>query len=190
MRFSKYNVNNRSVKNAGFTLIEIIVVVAIIAIATAIGGLSINAVFTFDMKKGVQNINGALEKVKVEQMAKAGDSWLKLYADDDGIYLDIYENGIRLDNEFDDGNKIAKKTVSVTYTLSDATEHTLDGTGIVLAFNRSDGSFATADDALTRSGTQGTIGTGVYYSSITLKSGDRSRTLTLYPNTGKFDISQ
>ena len=180
----------KTMKNKGFTLIELIVVMAIVAIAGTMAWMSINAVFGFEAKKAAQYIYAAMEKCKVEQMTKAGDCYIHLYRDEDGVYLDLYENGEIIDNEFEDGNQIASSKVSVTYKLPGDTKGTqLDKAGIVIAFNRSDGSFKTVGHALELHWPDYTSDTDNYYEMITVTSGGTSRSIMLYPNTGKFEYT-
>ncbi len=178
-------------KNKGFTLVEILVVVAIISIAGAIVWMSINSIFGFEAKQCAKYLFGAMEKTKVEQMTKTEDSWLHLYRLGDGVYLDIYESGVKLDNEFEDGNKIASSKVYITYTVTDvAGALELDKNGIVLAFNRSDGSFRTGGEAwdLQEPGYTPKYPAS-YYKIITISSGGFERSITLYENTGKFEYT-
>jgi prepilin-type N-terminal cleavage/methylation domain-containing protein len=65
--------------NRGLTLVEIVVVVAILAIASSIVWMSINTIFGLEAKKTAKELYGAIEKVKVQQMTKAGASYLHLY---------------------------------------------------------------------------------------------------------------
>ena len=175
-------------KNKGFSLIEILVVMAIIAIAGTIVWMSVNTLFGVKAKQSAKYIFGALEKTKVEQMTKQGDSWIWLHTGSDGVYLDIYESGALLENEFEDGNRIGDKQVFVTYTMTGGTG-TLDNDGIVLAFNRSDGSFRTVGQAWDLKA-PGSPPNPNFYVLITVTSGDTSRSITLYPNTGKFEYTQ
>ncbi len=177
-------------KNKGYTLIEIVVVVAIIAAMTVTIWQSVNAIFGLDMRRCAADIVAAMEKTKVQQLTKQGDSWLRLYRTEDGVYLDIYESGTMLTNEFKDGNKIGRPSVNITYTMSDNTAGTLDDTGIVIAFNRSNGSFLTAGESWALHNQPANLYTppnpDAYYVSIELQSGGTDRTITIYPNTGKF----
>ena len=175
-RISPHGLNIRSerLNNKGLTLIEIMVVMAIIAIASTMVWLSVNTIFGLQAKQTAKELYAGMEKTKVEQMMKSGETSLKLRRDDDdgGVYLDFCHDG-----EVVESKKIGSSRIIVTYTLTNS-EGTLDSNGIVLAFNRSDGSFKTAE------GTGGD-----YYDTITILSGGFSRTITLYPNTGKFEYA-
>jgi prepilin-type N-terminal cleavage/methylation domain-containing protein len=173
--------------NRGLTLVEIVVVVAILAIASSIVWMSINTIFGLEAKKTAKELYGAIEKVKVQQMTKAGASYLHLYRLDGAVCLDIYDSGEKRGGEFEDGNKIGTSRIRITYTLGGHTV-TLDEEGIVLAFNRSDGSFMTAGAAWDlRSPAATPDYPGSYYTAITISSGGFNRTITLFPNTGKIE---
>jgi prepilin-type N-terminal cleavage/methylation domain-containing protein len=177
-------------KNKGFTLIEIIIVVAILAIAGSIVWMSINPLFGFEAKKTAKYLFGAMEKTKVLEMTKMPDSWLYLYRADDGVYLDIYECGVKLENEYKDNNKIGSATITVTVTMKGGATETLDENGIVIAFNRSDGSFKTSGQAWDLQDPSYTpLYPGDYYARITISGGGTVRAITLYPNTGKIEYT-
>lgn len=166
-----------------------IVVVAILAVGLTIIGMSINTIFSLEMKQCTKNIYGALGKSKVEQMTKTGNSYLHLYKESDGVYLDIYESGIKLENEYEDGNRIGNGKITITYILSDNTVGTLDANGIVIAFNRNNGSFKTVGEAWALKFSTPLPHPAAYYKEITVSSGGTTRTIMLWPDTGKYSVS-
>jgi prepilin-type N-terminal cleavage/methylation domain-containing protein len=175
-------------KNAGYTLLEMIVVVAILAVGLTIVGMSINTIFSLEMRQCTKDICAALGKNKIEQMTKTGNSYLHLYKESDGIYLDIYESGVKLENEYEHGNKIGNGKITITYTLSDNAVGTLDANGIVIAFNRSNGSFKTVGEAWALKFSTPPSHPAAYYKELVISSGGSNRTIVLWPNTGKFSV--
>lgn len=189
------------VKNRGYSLIEILVVIAMIAIAGSILFLSINTKYALEMRQSAKFLNSALAKVKVDTLSKTGDVCIHLYTQSDGVYMDVWENGTKLEETNDLGqiNKIGRKTVGVTYTVCTdsgniSDQIPLDGTGIVIAFNRSDGSFKTVGEGwntakIAYGSTYAPSNPNDTYHSITFASTGISMTITLHPDTGKFELS-
>ncbi|MEL4106308.1 type II secretion system protein [Oscillospiraceae bacterium WX1] len=191
-------------KNRGYTLIEVLVVVAMILVAGTIVFMSINAIFALDMRQTAKEVYAGISKLKVDTMSKTGDVCLHLYTKSDGIYMDIWEKGAALSTavllqETDDlgsVNKVGKKTVSVFYTTSNNTalEIPLDNTGVVLAFNRSNGSFKTLGQSWSLAQT---LFSATYtppnesdtVTSIIFQSSGTRKTLTFSADTGKFVFS-
>ena len=156
------------VNSRGFTLVEIIIVVAIIAVALTMAFLSINTIFALDVQKTAKEIVSDLGKTKIACMTREGDVYLHLYKNEYGIMVERFENGAPVGA----AEKVGKATLTVTCFYGAAADGTvLDETGITIAFNRSDGSFKPS--------------TGGNVTRLVVSSGDRSRTITLWPQTGK-----
>ncbi len=174
-------------RNAGYTLLEMIVVVAILAVGLTIGSMSINAIFSLEMKQSVKNISSELGKEKVASMTRTGEVYMRLYKDSDGIFIDRYENDTLIEEHL----KVGTVKVTVEYYSDTNTSGTaLNEVGIIIAFNKSNGSFKTIkqswalfDDAYSP------LYPDEYYSQLVLSSGNTSRTIVLWPNTGKFNIT-
>jgi hypothetical protein len=149
-------------------LVEIIVVVAIIAVVLTMAFLSVNTIFALDVQKTAKEITSDLAKVKIACMTREGDVYMRLYKNESGIMIERYENGAPVGL----AEKVGKANLTVTcYTSSETDGAILDEIGITLAFNRSDGSFKPS--------------AGGYYTKLVVSSGDNSRTITLWPETGK-----
>ncbi len=173
-------------KNAGFTILEMIVVVAIMAIGLGLVSMSVNTIFSLETKRCVKEIASELGKEKVTAMTRAGDVYMRLYKTGDGIYIDKYEN----DKPAEQDIKVGSAKIAITcHVGSDPTGAPLDADGIIIAFNRNDGSFKTAGQAwaLYDESAPG-AGIGGYYTKIVVRSG-ASRTIILWPDTGKFSVS-
>jgi prepilin-type N-terminal cleavage/methylation domain-containing protein len=177
-----------AINNAGYTLLEMIVVVAILAVGLTIVGMSINTIFSLELRQCAKQIHSELGKEKVAAMTRSGDVYMRLYKTDEGVYIDKYENDKLIEKEIEVGS--VKMTVTY-YIGSDATGTQLDADGIIIAFNKSNGSFKKAGQAraLFDSAYIPNPSTDAYYSKFVIQSGGSSRTIVLWPDTGKFSIS-
>lgn len=148
--------------NKGFTLVELIVVIAIVGVIAGVVGLSSSFAAASNAKQAASDVSTMISKCRTGALSRTGD-----------VYLTIEKNG----NEtvcvyYEDGTKAATKTlpsrVSVTYKTD-------NGVGssqlpMKLAFDRSTGAQKAID--------------GRYITEIVLTGGGRSYTITLVPSTG------
>jgi len=180
-------VSGKACKNAGYTLMEMIVVVALLAVGLAIVGMSVSTIFSLEMKQCVKEVAGELGKQKVAAMTRSGEVYMRLYESDGGIYLDKYENDVPTEQ----GVKVGGAKISVTwYSGSNTAGTPLGPDGIVIAFNKNNGSFKKIGQAWALYDSFGSpIYAAEYYSKLVIQSGGSSRTIALWPDTGKFSIS-
>jgi prepilin-type N-terminal cleavage/methylation domain-containing protein len=180
-------VSGRALKNAGYTLLEMIVVVAILAVGLTIVGMSINTIFSLEMKQSVKELSSELGKEKVAAMTRTGEVYMRLYKTDSGIYIDKYED----DHCIEQGISVGSAKVTLNYCIgSNAAGVPLDEDGIIIAFNKSNGSFKDIDQAWKLfDDTYTPQYSGAYYTKLVLMSGGSSRTIVMWPDTGKFSIT-
>jgi prepilin-type N-terminal cleavage/methylation domain-containing protein len=180
-------VSGKALKNAGYTLLEMIVVVAILAVGLAIVGMSINTVFTLEMKQCVKEITGELGKQKVTAMTRSGDVYMRLYQNGDGIYIDKFENDVLTEQ----GIKVGTAKITVTcFSASNTAGTPLGSDGIIIAFNRDNGSFKKIKEAWALyDDTASPMFPDEYYTRLVISGGGSSRTIVLWPDTGKFNVS-
>jgi hypothetical protein len=157
------------------------------AIGLTIVGASITAIFSLEMRQCTNELGSELGKEKITAMTKAGEVYMRLYKNRDGIYIDKYENDILIEQ----GVKIGSAKVSVQYySASNAAGTSLDENGIIIAFNKYDGSFKKIGAAWELyNSPPAPLYLDEYYSKLVVSSGKSSRTIELWPNTGKFSIS-
>lgn len=190
----------RRMKNAGFTLVEIMVVVAILMIMTTFVFLSIGTVNSLYVHECTKEISSALAQEKIDCMSKQGKVYVKLYKTSTGLHIDevqdtsAYPGGSKTVKNIDIDTGMwtifGKPPVAVTYKTASGLTGTLDSTGIILAFNRSDGSFMTIGQAWALDGSvQNPPDADKYYLNIVITSAAVSRTITFLPETGKFSVS-
>ena len=164
-------------RNKGFSLIELVVVIAILGIAAGLVVGSLNVVHVQNMRSCASEIDALLSKTKICAMSRAGNVYLVLRQTSDGVYADYYEGGVLRQTD-----KVGKSTVIVVW--NDGTEHDLGDGPLCLTFDRGTGAFEPLSVSFGYAGlTYG--GGGDYCDSVTVSSGGRSTRIELTPVTGK-----
>lgn len=168
--------------NDGFTIVELIVVIAMLVIF--IGAISVNVgrITGYDAKEGYKKISSAITENKIEALGKAkmtGDIYLEIYRDDSdrNLYVQTIHNG-RSSKDVVKKTKLNKRgRASVSYELSDGTkvENVGNSNPLVICFNRASGAIVDINDGYKVS--------GLKYIYIT--AGSYKYTIELVPETGK-----
>lgn len=163
-------------KNGGYSLVEIIIVIAIMSILT--GGLvySVNMVFGANAKTCANDLRGAIAQNKINAMGKS-EAKVEIYRDASNqcIYAKqwVWSNGAWEDKG---AEKISNARVYVAFVPEGGTAVELNpGDSVEICFDRSSGSFK-ANDA------------GIIYSEILVEGGRRSFTVVLTRLTGKVSV--
>ena len=141
--------------NSGFSLVELIIVIAIIAALIGTVVLSVSMVFSANAKACSNDLQREIADCKVTTMGKA-QAWLIVYRGENGrIYSQLHimeqkEGGTvgELEEITEEPQKIGGNRVSVTYTDASGTPDlelpTGAAAGIRIEFDRSSGSFKDA----------------------------------------------
>ena len=151
----------------GFSLVELIIVIAIMAVVIGTVVFSVSMVFSANAKTCCNNLQRAIADCKVTTMGKS-EAWLVLYrGSDNQIYCQMYYNEAVIENDAE-GNvimkavpaneepqKIGGKRVVVTYIDTEGNEHqdlptdAIDvNKRLTIAFDRSSGSFKNAPKSM------------------------------------------
>lgn len=190
-------------KNKGFTLVEMVITVAIFAILLGILVPSLNSILGFRAQRAANSIASALDKTKIEASNRLVGE-MKLEKLDDGYYISYYLDrgkvGTESNVEQDQAEKIAPARTLISYVTDDNETHQMKtGDSIVLTYDRATGGFlplqettwtqkailaeldAGKDIPLTREGS--------YCTAIIVQGGRRIKTINMDINTGKYEIT-
>jgi prepilin-type N-terminal cleavage/methylation domain-containing protein len=158
--------------HGGFSLVELIVVIAIMAIVGTASLISLSLVSGQNIKRCYRELEGYMQETKMRAMSRENEPSLTLYiGSDGGVYVELSDTAQNI--------RIGKRGLTVKYTTaSGATEYQVSDTQkLKLGFERSSGAFKKV-----------TVSPGVqdYCTSIILTDGRRTYTMKLVPKTGKY----
>lgn len=180
--------------NDGYSLVELIIVIAIMALLTGTAFFSISMIFGAGAKACANDLKEALAENKVIAMGK-NEARLEIRREDDGIYV-IQWMRVKADDgtwkwiaKQEDAaggeipEKIGNSRVSVAYVPeeSEAKLELKAGESLWLCYDRSNGSFSRAEVA-------GRVGECILCKEIYVRGGSRSYKLTLTKFTGKVEL--
>lgn len=191
MKKTAYDKKNNN-KNGGFSLVELIVVIAIMAVLTGIASMSLASVMGVSVKQCARDIQSAANQTRVSTLgkdevimtitkgnkAKSSEAYYCTIVTKDGL-------GKTIENE----EKIGKSNLDITYVLSDSkgnktSDITLDDThSLTIKFNRGTGAMAPCMKS------DGSSGGDYYCMQIKVKKNSTEKIISFYPETGKVSIN-
>lgn len=148
-------------KDKGFTLVELIVVIAIMAVATTVGGYALSTISLANTKNCATEIKSKLDLTRMEatrSVAEAAREVL-IYEDESGVYLKVGDG---------EADRIGNSSVSVTCDGQALEGITSEHGGVRFSYDKSSGAF-----------------TKLGCSKMVVSGAGREYTLTLYAKTGK-----
>ena len=161
-------------RNKGFSLIELIVVIAILAIIAAGSATLFLSTSTYRAKQAVEEIRATMSETRMQALSKT-NAWMELKQRADGTYVITTSYS---------GDAVLGSSYTITYTKDgDATAVPISTTNsLILTYDRSSGGFS---DIKTRNADDSLSGTGAYCDSITVSKGPKNFVIRLYKDTGK-----
>ena len=186
-------------KNRGFTLIELIVVIAVMTILLGIAIPSLNSILGFRVNRAANSIASALDKTRTEAVGE-----MKLEKRADGYYISYYldrgKAGRKSDVQQDQPEKIAPARTQISYSVNGGNESVLqEGQSIIITYDRATGAFLPLqDNTWSQNDILSTLAAGNdiplkregnYCTQITVRGGSRYKTLQLIQETGKYTMT-
>jgi len=187
--------------NKGLSLVELIVVIALMAVLIGIGGFSFTLLFGTQAKACAQNVSAKLNETKTGCMSRYDETMMLAYRyatdPDDAITSDGYytENAVSTINK--SGNVVSasgsteirkmgssRVVIEVYMTGMSGPFNLSEGSGnsITISFDRASGAY---EETVAIVGGVTHMG---YIEKITFQSGLRTYTITMVPETGKHTL--
>ena len=194
----------RDIRNKGFTLVELIIVVAIFTILLGIAIPSLDSILGFRVNRAANSITAALDRTKTEASNRlVGEMMLEKKSDGYYIsyYLDRGKVGGTSNVKQDQPEKIAPARTIISYTTdTNSTDRVMNvGDKLIITYDRATGAFLpiqgsviSQNDILTKLNAGEDVPlqrTGAYCTSITVKGGRRYKTISLIKDTGKYSVT-
>lgn len=181
---------NNKLDNKGMTLIELVVIIAIMAVLTASFAVSITLISKQRVSNAANDLKSTIQLAQTYAKSR-GSCWLEIIGTENGSnsFIMIEKDGVETIGN--GPNNINKKiTTQVEFVLSDGTTQTItlsEGMGVQINIDRSTGGFMTSyvySDAndINVSGTT-PLYTGVPQ-RIIFSNGEKESVLWLATNTG------
>ena len=162
----------KELRNKGFSLIELIVIVAIMGVMLAVGGYSLTAILTANAKQCAKELEAGLISTRTQSYSRDTSGTIatvSFYKGADGIYMEkSYETETK---------KIGGSKVIVKYKLTGGPTDgvALGGDPLTFSFDRSSAAFRPTT----------VNGTSAMCEWIKIISGTKVYTITCYEYTGK-----
>ena len=161
------NNKNKKLNNKGLSLIEVIIVLAIMAIIGAASYLSLRMATNKQVVSCADKLRTSLDQTRNMALGK-NSAYLEIWKDGT-VNIQMYVNG----QPYGDEVAIGVSGITVTYEDSSSPDNTLTSTHVPIEFDRSSG------------GLKGSP----YVKSITITNGDRICVVTIDHFTGRISVN-
>ncbi|MDR2531042.1 MAG: prepilin-type N-terminal cleavage/methylation domain-containing protein [Oscillospiraceae bacterium] len=180
-------------RNAGFSLVELIICVAILAVVIGLVGPSIASMWKSEARKCAFNIDSLISKCRTDSMSRgfvgyddtktpeenkiANKVYIRIYVKDDKVYGDTYFGTAKVNTDQLGGHRAAG-SLEVNGTA-------VNDKGVFISFDRATGRldvFDTTQASETPPSSLGTISGNTYFTTGTFK-------VTIIALTGKHEVS-
>ncbi len=161
-------------ENKGFSLIEIVVVMAIISILTVTAAVGIQSLGNRQVTRCIDSIETYLGKTKVAALAQNNKSYIEIYQTADGCIIDSY-----VSDHLDKSEKIGNSDIEISYYKSGGIRTVLTETErLKISFKRDSGALMSLE------GEPDTV----FCQKIEAAKGTITKTIVLVEATGKFYV--
>lgn len=140
---NRHKGKNRHLGNKGVSLIEIIIVIAIIVLASSVTISLVGQLGYARTQKAAKTINITMDKLRMETMSKGISYKLFLYLAEGDLYMKILKEGDAIALNKDSGEKLSADC-QVKYQKEGSLEEVLEegvGKYIAISFSKSSGAF-------------------------------------------------
>ena len=163
------------IDQTGFSLVELIIVIAILSVVMGMFMMGINLIFTLPARQCARELKSAIEKTRIDTMGKEdGDAKLVISVKEDGVYAEeVYEKSKKGLSPTEVSSKLCDRKVLI-YWGKGTTTPLQESETKTLSFKRETGGFSGLD----------------YTSEITIISGSDTWKLTLYKLTGIVELER
>ena len=162
-------------KNKGFSLVELVIVIAIITILTGLISVGVGLAVNKPADECAEKLKSSMQSLRVTTMGKF-DSYMEIYVSGDKIYAKEYLIDAE-GNVTTKENLVGAKGVHLSYEKDNSGTYTelTSSDKITVSYSRSSGAFSNSR-------------AGYYCTGIKIWKGDREVNLTLYKLTGKIIV--
>ncbi len=170
--------------NKGFSLLEMIIVIAILAVVSSVSFVGLGYLYSTNIKSSIKKINSSLLKTQNYTMAKSNggrDVYMRLSQGSDGdYYIQYLRVSGSTEVKIQDDEKIGKKNLTLTCYKDDGSAETVSvGSPVDVYFDRSTGGLLPTQP-----------GGNVYWSKIEITvNGSNRCTVTISKVTGKTEVT-
>ncbi len=165
----------KKLENAGFSLIELIVVIAILAIMSAGGVAAFGYLNLANASKCAAKIDNGLTSLKSRNMSKTSSTYMHLYYYDDDYYI-LFDDSASFTpsaGNYSDGEVVGNRDLKIFFDTHDIS--TLPNTCVTIGVRRKDGAFLNTASPTSKI-------------KVVKSSGDSAHEITLVTSTGKHFI--
>ena len=176
------------VNNKGFSLIEVIVAIAIMSIVAGIGSLSFSAARRQDVTRAAKSVDSLLSQVRMDNMSKANVEYMYIYinTDKDAYCYKLSNSKVNsvaaIQSLPDEEVEICSDSIVISAGTETSTATITDNGYVAISFEKSTGAFKCYDSL---SGSSETT-----IEQMLFKRGRKTSKIVMASETGKHSVTE